>query len=350
MRTKTLGPLLSLVLLLLGVGACCPTQHRGEALAVRDSSRVVVAYVTSWGQRLPDPSLVTHVNYAFAHVTDDYRGVRIDSVPRLREVVGLRRQNPSLKVLLSVGGWGSSRFSEMAATDSTRRAFAADCRRVVDRFDLDGIDLDWEYPGVPAAGISASPQDTAHLTLLLRDLRQALGTEHWLTLATDARARYYRLREALPYLDYVNIMSYDMAEAPLHHAALYPSAQAPEGSCAQAVEAHLAAGVPPHRLVLGIPFYGHGTHEAPEDLSYRQLLTLDSLEHRWDSVAQAPFLVHRTGRYVVCYDNPRSIAAKCRFLKTKGLRGAMYWECSHDDDRQSLARAVYEGVLQSPQK
>lgn len=82
MRTKTLGPLLSLVLLLLGVGACCPTQHRGEALAVRDSSRVVVAYVTSWGQRLPDPSLVTHVNYAFAHVTDDYRGVRIDSVPR----------------------------------------------------------------------------------------------------------------------------------------------------------------------------------------------------------------------------------------------------------------------------
>lgn len=59
-----------------------------------------------------------------------------------------------MKVLLSVGGWGSSRFSEMAQTDSTRMAFAADCKRVIDQFDLDGIDIDWEYPGIGTAGVS----------------------------------------------------------------------------------------------------------------------------------------------------------------------------------------------------
>lgn len=53
-----------------------------------------------------------------------------------------------------MGGWGSSRFSEMAANDSTRTAFAADCRRVIDKFGLDGIDIDWEYPGSGTAGIS----------------------------------------------------------------------------------------------------------------------------------------------------------------------------------------------------
>ena len=79
----------------------------------------------------------------FGHVTDNFKGIRIDNEPRLQMVWGCVKET-SLKVLLSVGGWGSSRFSEMAQTDSTRMAFAADCKRVIDQFDLDGIDIDWE--------------------------------------------------------------------------------------------------------------------------------------------------------------------------------------------------------------
>ena len=89
---------------------------------------MVVAYVTSWTDVQPDPSVMTHINYAFGHVNNTFDGVRIDNPDRLRAISGLKQQNPKLKVLLSVGGWGSGRFSEMAATDSTRRAFAADCR------------------------------------------------------------------------------------------------------------------------------------------------------------------------------------------------------------------------------
>ena len=110
-------------------------------LKAKDTGRVIVAYVTSWSDVTPDPHSMTHINYAFGHVNNTFDGVRIDNPDRLRAISGLKQQNPKLKVLLSVGGWGSGRFSEMAATDSTRRAFAADCRAKIKEYGLDGIQL-----------------------------------------------------------------------------------------------------------------------------------------------------------------------------------------------------------------
>ena len=74
-----------------------------------ESEKVVVAYVTSWSTVMPDPDRVTHINYAFGHVSDSFDGVRIDNEDRLRSITALRDDAPSLKVLLSVGGWGSGR-------------------------------------------------------------------------------------------------------------------------------------------------------------------------------------------------------------------------------------------------
>lgn len=108
--------------------------------------KVIVAYVTSWSSVMPDPSVMTHINYAFGHVNDNHDGVRIDNEERLRSIVALKRINPSLKVLLSVGGWGSGGFSEMAADKGWRWCFASHCRFLVESFGLDGIDIDWEYP------------------------------------------------------------------------------------------------------------------------------------------------------------------------------------------------------------
>lgn len=151
MKIFRLLPLLLVVLL-----ASCLNKKKSANIGVpeNESRYVVLAYVTSWGVSTPETSCLTHINYAFGHVADDNKGIRIDNEPRLQMIAGLKEKKPSLKVLLSVGGWGSSRFSEMAANDSTRTAFAADCRRVIDKFGLDGIDIDWEYPGSGAAGIS----------------------------------------------------------------------------------------------------------------------------------------------------------------------------------------------------
>ena len=136
--------LLSLLLVVLLASCLNKKKSADTGIPGNESRYVVLAYVTSWGVSTPETSCLTHINYAFGHVADDNKGIRIDNEPRLQMIVGLKKEKPSLKVLLSVGGWGSSRFSEMAANDSTRTAFAADCRRVIDKFGLDGIDIDWE--------------------------------------------------------------------------------------------------------------------------------------------------------------------------------------------------------------
>ena len=96
---------------------------------------VVLAYVTSWSSVIPSADVVTHINYAFGHVDSTFSGVKVDKPQRLAAIAALKQKNPHLKVLLSVGGWGSGRFSEMAADAGLRAKFAKDCRRVVKQYN-----------------------------------------------------------------------------------------------------------------------------------------------------------------------------------------------------------------------
>ena len=317
------------------------------ATADAQAERYVVAYVASWTtQELPDPTLMTHINYAFGHVTDSFDGVRIQNPDFLRKVVGLKVQNPKLRVVLSVGGWTSGNFSEMAATKKTRRAFAKDCRRVVDEYGLDGIDIDWEYPTSNAAGISCSPDDTDNFTVLMRDLRAALGNDKLLTIATVADAKYINLRDCIDYLDFVNIMAYDVANPPKHHTTLYRSELSGRITVEEAVEAHLKAGVPKEKLLLGMPLYGRGDHSNPTlDKFVKTGDTAGKYFRRWDDVGKVPYLVDESGQLVWAYDNAVSLAYKCRYIIEKDLRGDMYWECTEDTPLQEGMRTIHMWLM-----
>jgi len=318
-----------------------------QAAAAGDAScnRIVVAYVTSWTDRMPDPAYVTHVNYAFGHVSNSFDGIRISNPDRLALLTALKAAHPSLHVLLSIGGWGSGRFSEMAASNDLRRAFAADCRRVVDEFDLDGIDIDWEYPTSDAGGISASADDTDNYTLLMQDIRQAIGHDKLLTLASVASGQYIDFRAIEPTVDFVNIMAYDMGNPPYHHAPLYQSEHVRGGSIDEGVKAHIAAGMPAAKLVLGIPFYGRsGIKGIPNFIHYRDILALPNLTTQWDGDAMVPYLVNTEGEFVCTYETPESIAIKCDYIHEHGLLGAMYWEYAGDTDEGTLQQAVFNGV------
>jgi len=345
-----------------------------------DKSPVVLAYVTSWTTIMPDPEYVTHINYAFGHVNETFNGVMINRPPRsgsnnndgrptsedrLRSLVDLKKQKPSLIIMLSIGGWGSGRFSEMAADATNRLAFAADCQRVVKEFGLDGIDMDWEYPTSSSAGISSSPADMENFTLLMRDIRQAIGKDKLLTFASAASARYVDFKAVEPYIDFVNIMTYDISpNGSVHHAGLYRSELTGEPgrglSCEESLEAHVKAGIPIHRLVLGMPFYGHGRDKVPGSIDYKSIINrkgilgfitrdgetiLEGHKEMWDAMAQAPYWVDADGKFVLSYETPRSIAIKCEWLKQKGMLGAMYWEYNCDDDEGTLRKAVYNGVM-----
>ena len=311
--------------------------------------KVIVGYVTSWSDVMPDPSLLTHVNYAFGHVSDTFDGVVISNPERLREVVALKKSAPDLKVALSVGGWGSGRFSEMAADPARRRSFAGDCLAVVREFGLDGIDIDWEYPGSSAAGISSSPDDTANFTLLMKQLRETLGPDRLLTIATAAGAEYIDFRAVVPYVDFVNIMAYDMANAPLHHSALYPSENTPALTCDGAVRAHIAAGVPAGKLVLGVPFYGRGGKER-RGADFRNIKASDGYSLVFDDVAKAPLMVNADGVPVMGYDDAHSLSLKCDYVLANDLRGVMYWDCAGDDADRTLGRTLASRILNQTQR
>lgn len=336
----------------LGVLVSCGSVKSGEeAIAASRESKVVVAYVTSWSEVMPDPQYMTHINYAFGHVNESFNGVKIDNEERLRQIVDLRKQKPELKVLLSIGGWGSGRFSEMAANDEYRRAFAADCDRVVKEFALDGIDIDWEYPTSSMANISSSPDDTENFTLLMQDIRAAIGNEKELTLATVASARYIDFKAILPSVDFVNIMAYDMSSAPKHHSALYPSGHSGDITSDGAVTAHLKAGVPPSKLVMGMPFYGRGGDGYPSFQDYNKVGNTDTqYTEKWDEVAQVPYLADKNDTLVFGFENPRSLAIKCQYILDKDLLGGMYWDYSGDNEQGDLRRTVAENLLGKPHK
>lgn len=326
-------------LMMLAFCACASPSE------VAENDSVVVAYVTSWSDVIPDPFCMTHINYAFGHVNDTFDGVRVDNPQRLKDMVALKNVNPDLKVMLSVGGWGSGRFSEMAMDRKLRRSFADDCLRVVEEFGLDGIDIDWEYPTSPAAGISYSPEDTGNFTMLMKDLRQVLGDGLLLTFASAASAEYVDFTAVEPYVDFVNIMAYDMATAPKHHSALYESEISGGMTSDKAARAHMAAGMPVHKLVLGMPFYGRGSGRYADFNDFKDIKKDIEAYEIWDEKAQVPYIADTDGTLIVGYDNPRSLKIKCGYIKANGLRGAMYWDYDGDDADGTLRKTVAREIL-----
>ena len=308
---------------------------------------VIVGYAVYWEEStLPDPALLTHINYAFALIKDDFETLDIKKEGRLKLMVALKKQNPKLKVLLSIGGWGAGNFSEMAADAKHRKAFAKNCLNAVTRYSLDGIDIDWEYPTSSSAGISSNQNDTDNFTLLMKDLRETLGNDKLLTMASSSSARYVKFEDAIQYMDFVNLMTYDMGDPPQHNSGLYKSSMT-HRSCDESVAAHFAAGVPYDKMVLGIPFYGHGDGKAfQDDVDFKDI-SIDPGKYsiQWDATAMVPYVTDATGKMVLTYDDAKSVGLKADYVKQKGLAGAMYWNIEADDASFTLGNAVAASLL-----
>lgn len=313
-----------------------------------DGGYIVVGYAYADSGPLPDPALLTHINFSFAKIDSDFvtLTIREKKAKRLRQIVGLKAQKPELKVLLSVGGWGAGNFSEMAADENHRKKFCQNCLAAVQDYGLDGIDLDWEYPTSTSAGITASSQDTRNFTLLLRDLREALGQGKLITMASEASGNYIDWSSALQYLDFVNIMSYDMGRPPTHNAALYPSSMT-KMSCDQAVTKHHDKGVPYDKMTLGMAFFGRvdRTILTGDEMDYNEIIGLTGFQVHWDAQAMVPYLTNAAGTMVLSYDDETSIGLKAEYVKQKGLKGGMYWDIEADDANWSLGKAVAGPLL-----
>jgi len=346
--------------------------------------KVVIGYIFCPDRRIEpssvDPRKLTHINYAFANVQDGkmVEGFTFDT-ENFRALNEMKKVNPGLKVLVSVGGWGwSGHFSDVALTPASRKTFIDSAVAFLERHQLDGLDVDWEYPGQKGIGNTYRPEDRENCTALMAGLRAALdatGRHYLLSMATgadDAWLAHTEMDKLGGILDFVNLMAYDQAEPTSmtvdgHHAPLFTHPDDPRArSASSMVDHYLKAGVPPAKLVLGIPFYGHawagvppagfGLHQPgrnpdPEvEASFRtiraRLENKDGFTRHWDDVAKAPFLYSEGRRLFVSYEDEASAGLKTRYVMDKDLAGIMFWELWEDADG-ALLDAVNRGLGRS---
>lgn len=327
-----------------------------------------------------DAAKLTHINYAFANISSDLKiamGYPDIDPSNFQLLNSLKQTNPSLKTLISVGGWTwSGKFSDAALTDASRTIFADSCVAFIKQYGFDGVDIDWEYP--VNGGLSSNskrPEDKHNFTLLLQKLREKLDAQgvidnkhYLLTIAGGAGSTYpnnVELSSLHPYLDYAMIMTYD-----LHgtwdsytdmHAPLYNNTDiSPQykSSVDSSIKAWKQASFPMDKLVMGIPFYGylyssvpnnnHGLYQSfsgANSINYSQIaanyLNQPGYTRYFHSQSMVPWLYN--GSTFISYEDAQSIGLKTDYIKSNGLGGAMIWELSQDPDKV-LLNALYNGL------
>jgi len=333
---------------------------------------VIIGYVGGYhglvDTTMVNPDKLTHINYAFVNVQHNrawLTNIKTDTI-NFKYLVGLKKRNPDLKVLISIGGWGwSGNFSDAALSDTSRRAFAASAVAIVKQYKLDGIDIDWEYPGQVRIGNIHRPEDKQNYTLMFQALRQSLDslqqqTGHKLLLTAAVGAfrhflQHTEMGKAQQYLDYINLMTYDYMQDSIgitvHHTNLYPSKKyVTENSVDKAVDDFIAAGVPVNKLVAGIAFYGRSIGVADGSTDglgtkttvhmrgggYTYLkdslinLNISGFKYYRDKDAMAPYLFNAQLMQFISFDDEWSVKNKCRYAVKKGMAGVMFWEYAED--------------------
>lgn len=351
-----------------------------------EQSYLMVGYYAAWASyngftpdRI-DASGLTHINYAFANIGKDGRiamGYPDKDPANFKLLNALKKKNPDLKTLISVGGWTwSGRFSDAALTKTSRAVFADSCVTFMKKYGFDGVDIDWEYPtGGGLADNASRPADKRNFTLLLKELRKKLDNQgakdhrhYLLTIAGGAGSSYPKCTELSKihtYLDYATIMTYDLHGTWDKHADLLapmygnndPSPQY-KTSVDSSIMQWKKSGFPADKLVMGIPFYGyvyssakdgdHGLYSTYKDAnaeSYDRIeknyLKKKGYQRYFHEQSKVPWLYN--GSVFISYEDPESIGIKTAYIRKNQLGGAMVWELSQDPE-QVLLDAVAAGL------
>jgi len=341
---------------------------------------------------------LTHIIFSFTKVIDgEMKFMNEAHKEKLRTLVAQRGKHPHIKVMIACGGWGADGFSDMAHTAGNRKKFVQSVVDFNKEFQLDGLDIDWEYPAIPAAGTGARPEDKQNFTLLMKELREALNTlerEQTLTFASAGWKPYYdniELLEVMKHVDYMNIMTYDQvgSSSPYtgHHTPLglisekditetpaweYMDKRREEiekrgitfdpRSAERIVNFCIDQGVKLEQMVIGAAFYSRAWSGVPPKNNglyqnnsgtpigtntYKQIREEfepnSAYQRYWDPVAQAPYLYNAKDSIFISYDDTVSVRKKTEYALNKKLGGIMFWQLGHDTkDGNGLLKAIYD--------
>ncbi|WP_157669637.1 glycoside hydrolase family 18 protein [Chitinibacter sp. GC72] len=388
-----------------------------------------VMYFTAWGKHSGfnvknldisgAASKITVLEYAFGNVKDnrcvigvdkkgegaagdDYwdalpKEATLDGLPdegdngifgHWNQLKQLKKKNPNLKVVISLGGWTWSKYFSDAALPANREAFVKSCVDAYIKGNVpnkegkiipglaagvfDGFDIDWEYPASPGnAGNIVREEDTQNYTALLAEFRKQIDAVKpglLLTIAAPAsssKSEKIELEKIIPYLNWINLMAYDFtgpwSGTTGHHAVLNGGAK-DRVSVDGSVDDYLARGIPANKLILGVPFYGYGWKvnslennglyqpslaavkgpDGESTLKYHYVKNLPGKVFR-DEKTRAVWKVN--GNDVIVYDDVQLLKEKIEFAKKKKLGGMMAWELSQDTTGAELVNTIYENLI-----
>lgn len=384
---KKLFVLFSVVLSILAYS--CKT---GEDPADKGPT-VMAYYYTRWENFKPETlpyDKLTHIIFSFTEVIDNEMKFPEDTLDLMLEaLVGQKKNYPHLKVMIACGGWaGSGGFSEMARSAENRAKFVKSVVKFIRKYKLDGLDIDWEYPGLPGMGNPYIPEDKENFTALMCELREGLNSICKHQILTFAGAGWERafdhieIEKVMQCINYINVMSYDLAGGndpyTSHHtnlglikmediAGTPAAAKMIEGgdstkpfSTEKIVSFLIDKGVDPAQIVIGSNFSGRAWQGVPPEnnglyqlnrgrwrgrASYANIR--EAMEDKngyvryWDSIAKAPYLYSATDSVFITYDDTMSVRLKTRYVIDNGLGGIMFWQLGADTAEDGLVDAIY---------
>ena len=351
-----------------------------------NSTKIIIGYYASWAAysgTTPDKidgSKLNFINYAFANIGSDLKIAMGDTAidpSNFTKLATLKTKYPNLKVIISVGGWTfSGKFSDVALTDTSRTAFADSCVAFIEKYKLDGLDIDWEYP--VSGGLSTNVYRTAdktNYTLLMKTLREKLNTaaikdskKYYLSFAGGCgtwHANNMELSLLSQYVDFATIMTYDIHAAwetvTDFNAPLFTQSAVTgniKWSVNDGVNLWLSRGFPANKLAMGIPFYGYafsgvtnknnGLYQkftSGKSISYNSILSSYGVANGYNlfrsSETKVPWLWN--GSTFVSFDDTISVATKAQYAVSKNLAGTAIWEISQDTSG-ALLSAIYNNL------
>ncbi|MCW3119543.1 MAG: Chitinase, partial [Chitinophagaceae bacterium] len=318
-------------------------------------------------------SKLTHIIFSFGHLKGNQLHINnARDTLTIQNLVAQKKKNPDLKVMLSLGGWGGCKdCSDVFSTKKGRKEFAKSVKELLDYFNADGIDLDWEYPVIAGfPGHTYRQEDKANFTALVKKIRKKSGSGKIISFAAGGFTIFLEQsiewKKVMKYVDFVNLMTYDLVNGGStstgHHTPLYSTPDQKE-SGDHAVNYLIAAGIPANKLVLGAAFYGrlfdsvqnvnNGLYQPARFKSYiagkfipDRLVEKEGYVYHWDDTAKAPYYYNPVTQSFLTFENAQSLALKTRYVVDKKLFGIMFWQLTEDKLQDGLLKAITDTLDQ----
>ena len=330
----------------------------------------VIAYYAGDEKSIDEFNLdgVDQIIYSFLHLKGNKLAIdnQVDSLTLLN-VVNQKKKYPKLKVLVSLGGWGGCKTcSDAFSTEEGRVEFAISTANIIELFNADGIDLDWEYPGISGfPGHDYKPEDKENFTDLVVQLRKYMKKGDVLSFAAGASTRFFENSvewdKVMPLVDNVNLMTYDFygsgSSKTGHHTAL-SSNEFQDRSAESSIEALINLGVNPKQIFIGGAFYiktfknveniNNGLNQNAEwNRSYSQINFEDvrsNFSFYWDSLANAPYAYDSINKIFATFDDHKSIKLKSQYALDNNLGGIMFWQLMNDKKQNGLLKTMVNEI------